>query len=157
MIEVEVQYRQRCVKNKNNDYFVYPYFLVRGHANNGTSVECIRVCAGISACVIGIQRLIDYNQYSVKCKSGLFEIILRKSLNDHTFVDEDTNYALNTLLCQLFDLKNMYPTQFSRFDMIEIKGEVKNHEERKPKPFRQLKSERLGVCSNKEGTNRKKN
>ena len=155
MIEVLVQYRQRCIKNKNNDYFVYPYFRVKGHANNGTSMDNIKVCAGVSACVTGVLRLVDTMKYSVKSKSGLFEITLTDSkVTDKTHIDEDTNYALNTLLCQLYDIFIMYPAQFSKFDMIEIKGEENGEEnksntkKRKPKPFRKLKQERLGFHAN---------
>ena len=138
MIEVEVHYRYKKVHNKNNDYFIYPYFLVKGHANNGSHDECLRVCGGISACIIGIQRLIDTCQYKVTCKSGLFELVSNKTTSG--YIDMDTNYALNTLLCQLYDLRNMYPNQFSRFEMIEIKEKKEEiYEERKPKPFRKLK------------------
>ena len=131
--------------------FRYPYFSVKGHANNGTSKECIQVCAGITACVIGIQRLIDYTQYDVKCKSGLFEIEHGKKVDDTTYIDMDTNYALNTLLCQLYDLRNMYPSQFSKFEMIELKENEINGKQSsniKPKPFRKLKEERLGSSRN---------
>lgn len=156
MIEVIVEYRQRNIRNKNNDYFIYPYFLVKGHANNGTSTECIKVCAGVSACVMGLLRLINEQEYSVKYKSGLFEIKLSAGkASDTTYVDEDTNYALNTLLCQLFDLYKNYPSQFSKFEMINVKenentnyGEKSNNSNTKtkqrPKPFRELKKERLG-------------
>ena len=140
MIEVEVHYRHKKVHNKNNDYFIYPYFMVKGHANNGTHDDNLRVCGGISACIIGIQRLIDYGQYNVVCQKGLFEISSVKASRDDCYIDMDTNYALNTLLCQLYDLRNMYPNQFSRFDMIDIKESEENHERtKKPKPFRKLK------------------
>ena len=150
MIEVKVQYFHRHIRNKNNDYFVYPYFMVKGHANNGASIECVRVCAGVSACVVGILRLLDSSQYRINIKSGFFEIETMKSVDNHVFIDEDTNYALNTLLCQLYDLKQSYPTQFSSFEMIEVKEKkVEKYEERKskPKPFRELKDKRLGSSS----------
>lgn len=150
MIEVEVHYYHRIKKNKGNDHFIYPYFLVKGHANNGTRDDNLRVCAGISTCVIGIMRLIDNTQYSVKNKSGLFEIKINSGkVTKETYIDEDTNYSLNTLLCQLYDLYLMYPNQFSRFDMYEVKEceEVHGTKE-KPKPFRKLKQERMGFCSN---------
>lgn len=150
MIEVICKYYNRCKKrNSTNDYFVYPYFLVKGHANNGTSKECIQVCAGVSACVTGLLRLIDTTQYSIIFKSGHFEIKVQRSI-ENGYIDEDTNYALNTLLCQLYDLYKTYPNQFSRFDMIEVKENEENYErEPKPKPFRKLKEERkrMGLCS----------
>lgn len=152
MIEVIVHYYNRAVKCKNkNDYIVYPYFMVKGHANNGaSSQDCQRVCAGVSACVIGITRLIDTSQYSVTLKSGFFEIRTLKTIDKDVYIDQDTNYALNTLLCQLYDIKQMYPTQFSSFEMIEVKEKNKKVYERKskPKPFRELKKARLGSSSN---------
>ena len=137
-------------KDSSNDFYVYPYFMVKGHANNGTSKECIQVCAGVSACVIGVLRLVNDYQYHVNYKSGLFEIKSSvQAISDKTYIDMDTNYALNTLLCQLYDLKLMYPNQFSRFEMIEIKeNEETNYEEPKPKPFRKLrKRKHMGLCA----------
>lgn len=148
MIEVVCTYIQRCRKKDNcNDFFVYPYFLVKGHANNGTSKECIQVCAGVSACVTGLLRLLDTTQYKITFKSGLFEIKSNKTLKDEkSYIDLDTCYALNTLLCQLYDLWKMYPNQFSRFKMIEVKENENYERKSKPKPFRKLKEERLGLC-----------
>lgn len=148
MIEVEVHYYQKHTKSKSkNDYFVYPYFLIKGHANNGkTSLECERVCAGISASVMGLLRLIDTTQYKVNVKSGYFEITSMGGQNG--WIDQDTNYGLNTLLCIIFDLWNTYPHQFKRFEMIEIKENEENYvKPKRPKPFRKLK-EQLGVRSN---------
>lgn len=151
MIEVKVQYFHRHIKSKKkNDYFIYPYFLVKGHANNGRREDCLRVCAGVSACILGVTRLLDETQYNVTLKSGFFEIKCQKGVSNNVHIDEDTNYALNTLLCQLFDLKQMYPTQFSCFEMIEVKErKVETYERKsKPKPFRELKKERLGSSRN---------
>lgn len=150
MIEVEVHYYHKVKKYKGNDYFIYPYFLVRGHANNGNRDDNIRVCGGVSACIIGIIRLIDLSQYNIKCKSGLFEINVNcGKIDDNSHIDEDTNYALNTLLCQLYDLYLMYPNQFSRFNIYEVKENEKTYGRKEsPKPFRKLKEERLGFRSN---------
>lgn len=154
MIEVEVHYYNRAVKyHKTNDFFIYTYFRVKGHANNGTSEDCLRVCAGVSACVIGLNRILDREQFDIKYEKGLFEVKLKTGkVNDDTFVDKDSCYGLNTLLCQLYDLNVMYPAQFLKFDMIEEK-EIENYyaNERKEnspktkpraKPFRELKRER---------------
>lgn len=140
MIEVVFHYYHKKVNNKNNDYFIYPYVRIEGHANNGTSKECIQVCAGVSACVMGIQRLLDTTQYNVDVKKGLFEIKM-SSLPYNTYIDTDTNYALNTILCILYDIWKTYPSQFSRFDIIEVKEneEPNGKENYKPKPFRKLK------------------
>lgn len=150
MLEVEVHYYHRVKKHKGNDYFIYPYFLVKGHANNGNRDDNIRVCAGVSTCVIGIMRLLDTSQYSIKYKTGLFEIKANcGKIDDETYIDEDTNYSLNTLLCQLYDLYLMYPNQFSRFNMYEVKENEKTYGRKEsPKPFRKLKEERLGFRSN---------
>ena len=131
-------------KDSTNDYFVFPYFSIKGHANNGSKKECIQVCSTISACVIGLTRLIDYTQYSVIEKSGVFEI---KS-DGRKFIDRDTCYALNYLWCILYDLWKMYPNQFSKFEVVERKEIEENYgkDNTKPKPFRKLKkgSTRMG-------------
>lgn len=160
MIEVEVHYyRKNTAGTKRNDYYVFPYFLVKGHANNGTMLDSVRVCSGVSACVIGIVRLLDTSQYNITCKSGLFEIKSLKSIDDSGQIDQDTDYALNTLLCQLFDIRNMYPTYFSRFEIIEVKEKNNYYErnEEQPKPFRRLKRERLGLPSNQESVDCEEN
>lgn len=150
MIEVIVHYYHFSTAfKKTNDYFIYPYFMVKGHANNGTTEECMRVCSGVSACVLGLYRLFDYNQYEVTYKSGLFEVKLRnhQKITDK-YVDRDTCYALNTLLCQLFELQKLYPSQFSKFDMIEIKENYEVYGEqnfKEPIRFKKLKQRRMGL------------
>ena len=159
MIEVIVEYFNKKYKKQSNDMFIYPTFIVKGHANNGYSSDCIKVCAGVSACVIGIRRLIDPNQYDVKYEKGYFELRMRKMCSDRNdiYIDMDTAYALNTLLCQLYDLNVMYPSQFSRFDMYEVKeydyARIEPKKDQEPKPFRRRKKIKLGVPSDCETTN----
>ena len=140
MIEVVFHYyKVKTRKRTSNDYFIYPYVCIKGHANNGISKECVQVCAVISACCLGIQRLLDSSQYQLNLKSGMFELKLLKSIDG--YIDMDTNYGLNTMLCILYDLWKTYSSQFSRFDIIEVKEneEPNGKQNYKPKPFRKLK------------------
>lgn len=155
MISVEVHYYNKPKPNKSKtDFFVYTLFRVIGHANNGTHEDNIKVCAGVTTCVMGIRRLVEDDVYSVKYDKGLFEITLRVNVlkGNGYYVPLDLNYALNTLLCQLYDLWRLYPTQFKKFDMCEVKeNEVlyaRNQTE--PKPFRKRK--KLGFPSSDENS-----
>ena len=150
MIEVIAHYYHKKTSfKKPSDYFIFPYFMVKGHANNGTSEECIRLCSGVSACVLGMKRLFNYQQYEVTYKTGFFEVRLKqnKDIGDN-WVDRDTCYGLNTLLCQLYELFQLYPHQFSKFDMIEVKENKEIYGEQKlnkPIRFRKLKEKRMGL------------
>ena len=151
MISVEVTYFNNIGKKKNNDFFIYTSFVVEGHANNGTSSDCEKVCAGVSACVIGVRRLLDTTTYEVTYDKGLFKARLRtKAIPKDQYIEIDSTYALNTLLCQLYDLSMMYPSQFSKFDMVEIKenNEYVRQNKQKPKPFRKRK--RVDIYSSDE-------
>lgn len=153
MIEVKIKYIHKLTPVTKNDYYIFPSFIVKGHANNGeSSLDCVKVCAGITACVVGIKRLLDDSQYDVIYRKGYFEIKAKFGLRQ-PHCDMDTCYALNTLWCQLYDIYLMFPSQFKSFEIEEI--ELKENEKiyaknTKPKPFKQL-----GIPSHQKRLHRK--
>ena len=161
MIEVRIVYTNvpKITKNCHADFFIYKEIEVKGHAENSGYYNNIRVCAGISAVTLGIIRLINDCQYQVEHRRGYFHMWTNWQINKSfkQQVDRDTVYAMNTVLCQLYEIYKNYPTAFKSFDIIEEK-ENDDYERNKPspnKPFR--KRRKMGLYSIEEGVNLEEN
>ena len=116
MIEVRAKYFN--ARSHKEDYFIYTDVEVKGHSETCDNKNNIRLCAGISACCFGIKNIIDGSQYKYKIDRGYFRCVRdTKALTR----DKQTIYALNTLVCQLYELYKNYPNAFVCFDLVDIK------------------------------------
>lgn len=132
MISVMFKYVYSSTKTGRDD-FQYCEVEVSGHSAHTDAREQIQVCSAVSAIVNGIYRLVDDTQFFYDYGNGYFHIVRRKSCHATKSgvlkerVDKDTNLALNTILCQLYEVYLHYPKHFIRFDLIELKEyKVKN-------------------------------
>ena len=161
MIQVKCHYVNLQSKKKS-DYFVYTDILVIGHADASdmNHTTGIKVCAGVSACCHGIVRLLNTDQFHVEIRKGFFRVWTNITYDMKQTLDRDNVYALNTLVCQLFEIYNDYPNAFSSFDLIDEKENYENYEkERKPsytKPYRKRRKG-MGLYSIIEGTHFEEN
>lgn len=134
MVEVRATYKNFIKETKFNktDRFVYFDVEVKGHAEHTGYTNNTRVCAGISACCLGIVRLIDDSVYHVHYEKGYFHIWLDRVIDTHniTWLDRESMYALNTLVCQLYEIYNNYPNAFKCFELIDLKETNTDYEER---------------------------
>ena len=121
MVNVVAKYVN--IPNKHGtDYFIFMDLEVSGHIDKaGSYTNNIRVCAGVSACCYGIMRLVNTEQFKVECRSGYFHIWTERTHNLRQTLDRDSVYALNTLVCQLFEIYNKYPRSFQKFELNDIK------------------------------------
>ena len=131
MIKVRCEYVNAQTKSKKKDYFIYTDIEVSGHAEHTGHTTNIKVCAGVSACCYGINRLIDEGQYNIKYQSGYFHIWTDRRKNLRQSMDRDSVYALNTLVCQLFEIYNKYPDAFKSFDLVDVKEKIESYERTK--------------------------
>lgn len=129
MIEVTGKYINAMGKTKK-DYFIFVDLEVKGHAEHTGYTTNTKVCAGISACCYGIRRLIDEGQFFLKIKKGYFHCWTERKKNLKVNLDRDSVYALNTLICQLYEIYVLYPNAFKSFELIDVK-EIYEDEERK--------------------------
>lgn len=133
MITVKGQYVNE--PNKwGNDYFIFTDLEVTGHADHIDYNTNNRVCAGVSACCYGINRLINTEQFNFEYKSGYFHIWTERTKGLKQCLDKDTVHALNTLVCQLFEIYDRYPKAFKSFELVDIKEKLKDDEQRTNKP-----------------------
>ena len=140
MIKVRCEYVNAQTQSKKKDYFIYTNIEVTGHSEQaGSYTANIRLCAGISACCYGIRRLIDDNQYNIVYRSGYFHIWTDRKKNLRQAMDRDSVSALNTLVCQLFELYNKYPSSFSSFELVDVKEKIENDERKTNKPRKHKK------------------
>ena len=132
MIEVVAKYVNipHTTKNTKTDYFVYTDVEVKGHAGHTGYVNNTRVCAGISAVTLGINRLVSEEDFHIEWRHGYFHIYTNKCLTNLKWLDKESVYAINTMVCQLYEIYCNYEKAFSRFDLIDIK-ELLEDEERK--------------------------
>lgn len=145
MISVKANYINAQSK-VGTDYFIFTDIEVVGHSEHtGSYTNNIRLCAGVSACCYGILRVIDDAQFKYECRSGYFHIWTDRTIKLRQELDRASVYALNTLICQLFELYEKYKTSFSSFDLVDIKEILKN-DERKNKP-RKKRNKRMGFYS----------
>ena len=107
------------------DYFVYTDLLVEGHAGHTGYTNNIKVCAGISACCVGILRLLDDYDYHTEVRSCYFRVWTNK--RDLKTLDKESVYAINTLVCQLYEISKNFPNAFKSFDLVDIKKEYENY------------------------------
>lgn len=128
MIQVEVKYHNANDTRTRNlpDYFIYTDFVVTGHASDGT-INSIKCCAGVTAILYGIRRLVSGVYDTLTINKGEFQY--------HFFgkdyrAERDTMYAMNTILCQLYDVYLCYPNLFSKFEMIDTSKGGKNDGEK---------------------------
>lgn len=168
MISVVFKYVHRVTGTGKDDY-QYCEVEVSGHSSKTDAREQIQVCSAVSAICNGIYRLVNDMQFFYDYDEGYFHIIRKKSCK-HTprglepLVDKDTNDALNTILCQLYEVYIHYPKHFNRFDLIELKEyDVKNYgkeESYEQGKFTNAKTRKywrtrnkMGVYSSEEGDN----
>lgn len=150
MIEVSVKYVNliKHTKDVNIDYFVYTDIEVKGHAEHTGYTNNTKVCAGVSACCYGIMRLITENIYKSTIKSGYFHVWTERTACFKNF-DKESVYALNTLVCQLYELYLAYPKAFKKFDLIDVKEnydyERINSTSTKQHRFREGRKKHMGI------------
>lgn len=156
MVEVRCEYIN--MPSKGNDYFIFTNVEVKGHAEHTGHTNNIKVCAGISACCYGINRLVNVSQYILEYKSGYFHCYTNKTHDIKHTLDKDTTYALNTLVCQLYEIYRNYPNAFKKFDLIDLKelNDGKRKIERKTKPYRKWRKN-VGFYSPNESDHLKEN
>ena len=131
MVSVKCEYANFPSKS-GKDFFVYTLIEVSGHAD-ATSMNHttgIKLCAGISACCYGIRRLIDDGQFNHEIRKGYFKVWTNKTHDLKHSLDRDSVFALNTLICQLYELYCEYPIYFSSFELCDVKEKILNEEKR---------------------------
>ena len=155
MISVTAKYIN-CPNKHGTDYFIYTDIEVIGHSEKaGSYTNNIRLCAGVSACCYGMRRVLDDAQFKYECRSGYFHVSVERRKNLRQYLDKSSVYALNTLICQLYELYLEYPTSFSSFDLIDVK---ENYEyERKQKNFRKPRKKGMGLLAVIEGSHLEEN
>ena len=157
MVSVKCDYVNCMGKNKK-DYFVYTDIEVTGHADYSdmNHTTGIKLCAGISACCYGIRRIIDDGQFNIEIRKGYFHIWTERSKNLKQSLDRDSVYALNTLVCQLYELYCLYPSYFKTFDLVDVKEKIDDETKRtneqqwsgrEPSPKRKRNMQRMGIHS----------
>lgn len=119
MVQVRCEY-YNVPDKRNNDYFIYTNIEVTGHADalNMSHTTGIKLCAGVSACCYGIRHLVS-NDYNLEIESGHFKVWTDKKKDLKNALSKESVYALNTLVCQLFELYKEYPNSFTMFDIVE--------------------------------------
>ena len=131
MISVRCEYANYPSKS-GNDYFVYTNFEVSGHADtrHESCTTAKNVCAGVSACCFGIRRLVDEGQFNIEIRKGYFRVWTDRTKNLKRCLNRDTTNALNTLLCQLYELYCEYPMFFKSFDLVDVKENIEDEQKR---------------------------
>lgn len=131
MISVKCEYANFPSKT-GKDFFIYTNFEVCGHADaiNMNHTTGIKVCAGVSACCYGIRRVLDDCQFNIEIKKGYFHVWTDVRYDLRHVIDRDSVYALNTLLCQLYELYCEYSKYFKSFELIDVKENVIDDERR---------------------------
>lgn len=162
MIEVRCEYVNLQSKTKR-DYFIFTDIMVEGHANSNNLPHTtgIKVCAGVSACCYGIRRLLDENQFKLELKNGYFHVWTERRYDLKQVLDRDSVYALNTLVCQLYELYCTYPNTFKSFELIDVKEKIEDEQnqrtneqwgEREPKPRKKRNLQGVGIRAINEST-----
>lgn len=164
MISVVFKYVYHITKT-GKDNFQYCEVEISGHSAKTDAREQLQVCSAVSAICNGIYRLFNDLQFTYEYDNGYFHAVRKKSCWVHNgkfnnIVDSDTNHALNTILCQLFEVYQHYPKHFSRFDIIELKeynvkteyGKEESHEQgkfsnAKTRKYRRTTRNKMGLCS----------
>jgi len=160
MIQVRAEYLNAMGKTKK-DYFIFTDIEVSGHADtlNLNHTTGIKICAGVSACCYGLRRLIDSEQFNMVIKNGYFHIWTDRRHDLKQQLDRDSVYALNTLICQLYEIYCEYPMAFKSFDLVDVKEKIedelkqRNNEqwgESEPKSKKRLQG--MGFCTTLEET-----
>lgn len=159
MVEVRVDYANfpKETKHTKTDYFVYLDVEVKGHAEHTGYTNNTKVCAGISACCMGIARLVDESHFKLELRKGYFHCWTDRTINKQNsrWLDKDTVYALNTLVCQLYEIYTNYPNAFKCFELNDVKEKINNDERTKQpssgnckqKPFRRRRKRKMGLYS----------
>ena len=129
MIKVTGKYINAMGKTKK-DYFIFTEVEVSGHASHLDYNLNKIVCAGVSACCVGIRRLIDEGQFNLTIEKGYFHCWTERKHNLKQSLDRDSVHALNTLICQLYEIYTMYPSAFKSFDLIDIKENIEDERKR---------------------------
>ena len=133
MISVKVKYYKRKVKivegaqisDKEDFFFIYTHFEVSGHCNLGKTYDNL-VCSAITSILAPIPDMLwDDPLVSCFCERGHFKYESMYNGIKHNFILKQdfvrNNMHLDTCLYQLYNLYCNYPSEFSCFEMIDIK------------------------------------
>ena len=125
MVSVKCNYINYPTK-LGDDYFIYTDVEVMGHADtlNMNHTTGIKLCAGISACCNGIVKLINSLKFNVEVRKGYFRVWTDRKKDIRHCLDKTSVYALNTLVCQLYELYCDYPSYFKTFDLVDVKEKL---------------------------------
>ena len=158
MIKVLCEYINEPSKT-GNDYFIYTNIEVQGHADKTGYTTNIKVCAGVSACCYGINRLLTEDKFNVVYDKGYFHVWTDRRKDLKNALDKESVYALNTLVCQLYEIYREYPSAFKKFDLVDVKEKIKNDEQRneQTRTRTRKKRNRMGLYSLIEGTHSQEN
>ena len=111
MIKVYVEYGL-VVKSSGTEYYKYKTIQVSGHADNLGGTQGIKCCAGVTAVLLGLTRLLCQGEnYSYELKKGYFSLTQHEPLEN-----KELNSYINLVLCQLYDISQIYPQFFSSFE-----------------------------------------
>lgn len=155
MISVKCEYFNDQTKKSKKDYFIYTNIEVCGHADASDMHHTtgIKLCAGVSACCYGIRRLLDDNEFNIEIRKGYFHVWTEYTKNLRQALDRDSVYALNTLVCQLYELYCEYSKYFKTFDLVDIKEKIEdvrkqtNEQWGGSEPRRKKHTNKLGIHS----------
>lgn len=151
MIKVKCSYINVPFKS-GRDYFIFVDIEVMGHADHSGYNTNTKVCAGVSACCYGIRRLIDDEQFNTDIRKGYFHIWTDRKKNLKGQLDRDSVCALNTLVCQLYEIYCQYPHSFKEFELIDVKENITNYDEQRTKPRKKSPRKRMGLLACIEGS-----
>ena len=153
MIEVKCEY-VNLKGSRNTDYFVFTNIEIVGHVTNTGYDNNIKVCAGISAITNGIARLLNSDQYHVEVRKGYYHVYTNRMFDLKQTLDRDSVYALNTMVCQLYEIYKNYPNAFKSFDLIDKGENYATKESPKTKcPTTRKRKHRLDLsCLTEEGS-----
>ena len=115
MIDVKITYRR---KNTIEEKYEYLTLEVKGHANSG-DMNSVKCCAGVSAILMGEAFVFDERYCNVKIEKGYFSYKRIKS-------NEENNISVYVMICQLFNVYQTYPHLFNSFNLIDLKGDLKD-------------------------------
>lgn len=114
MIEIIVEYGETLMKT-GKVYYQYKSIKVCGHADNLGGTAGVKCCAGVTAIILGLYRLLNKGEhYSYEFKEGYFKLI------QYDYSNKELNYYLNLVVNQLYEISKIYPQFFSEFKTIKI-------------------------------------
>lgn len=119
MIDINIEYERK--KYRDDEWYSYRKIEVIGHAVSNNGVKDEKVCAIITAIMLGAIRTLENWHWKWKVENGY--VLIRRDTNCYNDLCMQANMGLNVVVCILYEVYKKYPNLINSINLINKEEE----------------------------------